>query len=347
MSSKIALIVFLFAWNIQAGDIVHFTPQGSGFETELIIRNTSHNTGWLSLNLYAPDSEPEKMDVQLVPKQTLVLAGADFPHWPDHLSYHTSDLVQISVRYSSGNAWVVQPGIVETAQSHLYAYLDPDVFWQGLAVVNHSIVASSVVLHQYDASGSLLKEFVLGNELLNNKKLLVVVSDLDLVKDRESYLELETSRSVSAMMLYGNDPLSNTPILAMHQPEKRYKNHISVGYSGGIGGWVGWVEMTEGKVTLGSSEAGVFDANNAVGYAAIRDELIALGAIELEVNAAEQDCCDQFFFHLTIVDGSKRNQFAFSTFDGQDEAAAKGLAMIKMVFEKAISITDGNVWLPF
>jgi len=351
MKIKVLCILILTTLLAQAGEIVHFTPQESGFVTELIIRNASQNKANFVLEARNAHAKAEDNRFSLDAGQTLVLAGKDFSSWPSNLSYETSDLLHVSVRYSlvSGANSVTQPGIEDLARVYRYGYLDQEDFWQGLALVSPGERDTRVVVRQVDVQGVQLGEdMVLAEALPPNEKLLVVVSNLSLVKDKGSYLEVEATNPVSAVMLFGNDPDSSAPIMSLQQPEKVYKNHISVGYSGGFAGWSAWVEMTESKVTLGSSETSRDESSYEVNYTALRDELITLGATVLQVDAMENPCCDHFDYYLEIVDGSRRNRIAFSSFDSdENDSAAKALAMIKKVFENAFSLTDSTVPLPF
>ncbi len=323
-----------------SGQITHFTAADSGFTSELVLRNGSANTEPLRLKLFNGDHS-QTLDLELAPGESRILGGQELSMWPTHLSFECADLVSVSARYrvkAGGNA-VTVASHQEPARVYDFGYLDPTDFWTGLALVSQE-PETQVLFRQIDASGQIVFERELVSALGAFKRSLLDVSGLPLVADPGSYFEIVASKPIVATMLFGTR--GGVPIMSQAMPEKRYDDRIVVGYSGGYGGLVGEITINRGTLTVGGHTYFIHN------YEAIRTRLIDLGAVAHRVEALRNPCCDQFDFHLEIVDGANRNHFALSSFDldGRNRDAEQGYAMIEAVYTIARQITGQDLWLP-
>ncbi|MCB9399536.1 MAG: hypothetical protein H6510_17120 [Acidobacteria bacterium] len=211
---NILLLALLWAPSDSQQWFLHYTKDGGGFKTDLIITNTSAaETLSGTLLPYAPDGTALthlQKPVQLGPGQQVRLARFDLGWGEQGVSHGTLTSASPDLRltyeiaqYSSQAMASLSVGRTEAQKGGQVTTLSQPGFWDGLVLVNATNDPADVVVSAYDSKGNTLQSR--GIHLSGHAKWTGLISDLfPQTLDQQGYLRWRSELPIFAMGLRGS-----------------------------------------------------------------------------------------------------------------------------------------------
>ena len=190
------------------GIIPHITRPGNGFNTQIILANTSSSPQFYELYPYTNDGQPlTAITGSLEPNESItqevsLLLGSDEV---SHFRYNALDSVQVVAIYqadleNAGPAHV-NASSKQAVRWRIYPG-NPSVTWDGIAVVNVGGVSSEVKIVQYSLSGEVVEQQVVNPALVPTARQLVVLSAQ--FQEPGAYYEVFSNVPLSVISLRGD-----------------------------------------------------------------------------------------------------------------------------------------------
>lgn len=210
--SKLPLLVFAFVTfplMAQTRMIPHLTAAGGSFTTQIILANQSGGAasysfvGYdLSGNVVAEDGGTINGSSTLYQEATAFFGISTVSHFsfegPDHLTLSVSYQANTA---GSGPAHANAANMVSKVW-RLYAG-NPEVTWDGMAVVNRGDGAARITVRHVAESGQILGSATVAESLPSNGKTLSVLSAI-FGEASNSYFEIISDNEIAVLALRGN-----------------------------------------------------------------------------------------------------------------------------------------------
>lgn len=303
------------------GWLVHITPEGSFYRSDVVVVNTSQMIG--NFGLYRPDGSIWQ-EAEVLPGQTLLVPPISDSPAPTHLRFQSQHpWLRAALRYSGAGMvnHPLVPAIERSALVHRYALNFSPSLWHGLALLNVGSKETAVTFRQYSEDGSeLLLDAQLHAGLEVGDKLATSLSALS-VRPGSSVVELLTSEAVVVVVLEGNYAGEVPGFITAVAPLSQSNESITMEIVGGLIFTHTTITLLEGQLGKGIEGDLPTEANfrPVPNYDQVLADLESMGIYNLEVESQGSNCCDNYAYSLSITGGKGSHSLVFHDDDLSSE----------------------------
>ncbi len=204
--------------------VTHITGFGNGFDTSIVFTNKGGSQELVSYKIYYHSSPAQTFSTQVAALSEVTHSLRDeASSGASHLELtDASDNVKMTVVYRSTQDNAGPAHARETTEVsrrwHLFGG-NPQVTWDGVAIVNKGSQSAEVTLLQVDASGQELGRMAIADSLSVDSKTIALLADLFTYQEGASF-EVTSSQPLAIIALRGNlnsTFLWESPALALEE----------------------------------------------------------------------------------------------------------------------------------